>query len=169
MQHSGSDLRTSGVPQIDTHKCRERVGRFTLLLQFVRDNAAEGRNFPNDRRVKGTARLRVVHAGEVNQRVFPQRANQRRFWRPFLILREEGFGDHEIRIDLLEVQILTGERIGPIGWSEIPSLHMTNRTAILDKNHVARSASRRDLLTLRLHIPRPRRWIRYNGADTEAE
>ena len=111
----------------------------------------------------------MVHAGEVNQRVFPQRANQRRFWRPFLILREEGFGNLEIRIDLLDVQILAGERIGILGWPEIPRLPLTHRAAILDNNHVARGTPRRDLLTLRLHVARPGRWVGDNGADADAE
>src|SRR5438093_4571151 len=98
-----------------------------------------------------------------------QRANQRRFWRPFLILREEGFGDQEIRINLLDVQIRAGEPIGPLGLPEIKRLPLTHRTAILDKNHVTRRASRRNLLTLRLNVARPCRWVRDNGADTDAE
>ena len=46
MQHSGSDLRTPGVPQIDAYKRRERVGASTLGFQFGSDDAAEGWNFP---------------------------------------------------------------------------------------------------------------------------
>src|SRR5204863_8520863 len=59
--------------------------------------------------------------------------------------------------------------IGPLGWPEIPRLPLTHRTAILNKNHVARSASRRNLLTLRLHVLGPYRRVGNNGADTNAE
>src|SRR5207244_11316126 len=81
------------------------------------------------------------------------------------ILREEGFGYPDLRIDLLDVQIFCR----PLGFLEIEGLVLTHRTAILDKNHVTRGPPRRDLLTLRLNVTRPCRRVGNNGADTNAE
>src|SRR5439155_19186991 len=65
--------------------------------------------------------------------------------------------------------VCSSDLIGILGWPEIPRLPLTHRAAILDNNHVARGTPRRDLLTLRLHVARPSRWVGDNGADADAE
>src|SRR5439155_2516098 len=106
MQHPGSDLWTTGVPQIEAHKCWKRVRRSTLGFQLIRDDAAECRNFPQDCGVQRTARLGMVLSGEVNQRVLIKRPDQRGLRSPLLVVWKDGFGNYKVRIDLLNIQIL---------------------------------------------------------------
>src|SRR6266481_2238105 len=107
----------------------------------------------------------MVLSRGVNKRVFIERPNQRRAWRPLFIVRKNAFGNYKIRIDGLNVQVLGREP----GFLEVQTLRRTHGATILDKNHVAHILSRRNFPALCLNLPRPWGFTSKTGAHADTE